>query len=58
MDHAEESRRSLFWSYVLVALAAFLVGMALGQLGAVREPGRSRIDWPAPTAPHPRSLQP
>jgi hypothetical protein len=44
-------------AYVLVALAAFLIGMALGQLGANRGPGHSRIDWPSPVA-RPRSLQP
>jgi hypothetical protein len=45
------------WAFVLVALAAFLVGMALGQLGAVRGPGSSRVEWPS-TPPHPRSLKP
>jgi hypothetical protein len=58
MEHAEKSPGGLFWSFVLVGLVAFVIGMALGQLGAVREPGPSRVDWPAPTTPHPRSLQP
>lgn len=49
--------RARFWAYVLVAVASFLAGMALGQLGAVRDAGRSRVDWPAPP-PHPRSIQP
>ena len=43
---------------VIVALAGLLVGMALGQLGANRDAGRSRIDWPAPKVPQPRSLGP
>jgi hypothetical protein len=50
------SRRS--WLLALVALAAFLAGLAVGQLGAVREPGRSRADWPKPEPPHPRTLSP
>jgi len=56
----QEIERSRYWAYALVALAGLLAGMALGQLGAVREPGRSRVEWPAPTPPppHPRSLQP
>jgi|HubBroStandDraft_5_1064220.scaffolds.fasta_scaffold431241_2 hypothetical protein len=58
MDHAQKPENAWFWPYVLVALVAFVIGVALGQLGAVREPGPSRVDWPAPTTPHPRSLQP
>jgi len=54
---AEQEHRHL-WGYVLVALAAFLVGLALGQLGAVRAPGPSRAAWPSPTPAHPRSLNP
>jgi hypothetical protein len=56
----QQIERPRFWAYVLVALAGLLLGMAMGQLGAVRVPGRSRVDWPAPapTPPHPRSLQP
>jgi hypothetical protein len=50
----EHSRPSVL---AFVALAIFLAGMALGQLEANRESGRSRVDWPAPV-PHPRSLQP
>jgi hypothetical protein len=53
-----EEERSRSWAYLLVALASFLAGMAMGQLGAMHEAGRSRIDWPAPAVPHPRSLQP
>jgi hypothetical protein len=48
--------RSRFAVLVLVALAAFLAGVAAGQLGAVRETGHTRIEWPSP--PHPRSLEP
>jgi hypothetical protein len=51
-----EVERSKFAVFILVALAAFVVGMAAGQAGACRNPGRSRIEWPAP--PHPRTLQP
>jgi hypothetical protein len=53
-----EDERSRAWAYLLVAVAGFLLGMAMGQLGAMREPGRSRIEWPAQTPPHPRALQP
>ena len=55
---AQEIDRPRFWAYAFVALAGLLAGLALGQLGAVREPGRSRVDWPAQTVPHPRSIQP
>jgi hypothetical protein len=56
MDREFESRR--LWSYAMIALAGLLVGMALGQLGANRDAGRSRIEWPAPRPPQPRSLGP
>jgi len=49
--------RIRFWTLVLVALASFVAGLALGQIGAVRDPGRSRASWPAPP-PHPRTLTP
>lgn len=35
-----------FWSYVLIAVAALLAGLILGQLGRDTPPGGSRIDWP------------
>jgi hypothetical protein len=54
----QDNKGTCSWGYAIVALAAFLIGMALGQLGAVREAGPSRIPWPAPTVAHPRSLQP
>ena len=41
--------------FILVAAAAFLAGLLLGQAGAVHPHGHSRIEWPAP---HPRSLEP
>jgi|HubBroStandDraft_1064217.scaffolds.fasta_scaffold77265_3 hypothetical protein len=53
-----EDERSRSWAYLLVALAGFIAGMALGQLGAMREAGRSRIEWPSTTVAHPRTLQP
>jgi hypothetical protein len=56
MDQEFESRR--LWSYAIVALAGLLIGMALGQLGAPSDPGRSRIEWPSPKPPQPRSLGP
>jgi hypothetical protein len=55
---APEQHRPAAWSYATVALVAFLIGMALGQLGAVRGALGSRISWPAPAVLHPRSLQP
>lgn len=55
---AQEVERSRYWAYLLVAILGLLAGMALGQLGAVRDPGRSRVGWPSPTPAHPRSLQP
>jgi hypothetical protein len=58
MRMAQEIDRSRFWAYAFVALAGLLAGMALGQLGAVREPGRSRVGWPAATPPQPRTQQP
>ena len=53
-----EDEHSRYWTYLLVALAAFIAGLALGQLSATRGVGGSRIHWPAPSVPHPRSLQP
>jgi hypothetical protein len=56
MDRTEKPSRR--WAFTLVALAAFIAGMALGQLGAVRDVGRSRIAWPDTPQPQSRSLQP
>lgn len=50
--------RPRLWSYVLVALASLLAGMALAQIGADRQEGASRIDWPDRRPPHPRTLSP
>jgi hypothetical protein len=55
-DQEFESRR--LWAYAIVALAGLLIGMALGQLGASRDAARSRIEWPSPKPPQPRSLGP
>jgi hypothetical protein len=58
MDQELDRRRA--WSYVFVAVAGLLAGLALGQLATVREPGPSRAAWPipAPTPAHPLSLEP
>ena len=56
MDHEIESRR--LWAYAIIALTGLLIGMALGQLGAARDASRSRIEWPTPKPPQPRSLGP
>lgn len=53
-----DAERSRFWSYVVIGLVAFIAGMALGQIASSRGPGGSRIEWPAPPPPHPRSLSP
>jgi hypothetical protein len=44
--------------YVLVAMAAFIAGLVLSHLSAERHEGASRIQWPAPVVPHPRTLPP
>jgi hypothetical protein len=49
-----DAERTRLCAYVVVALAAFLAGVALGQLGVSRKSAPSRIEWPQ--APHPRSL--
>ncbi len=56
MVQETESRRP--WAFVLIALGGFIVGLVVGQSAAVRCPGRSRVEWPAPALPHPRSLEP
>ncbi len=53
-----EDEHSRSWTYLLVAIIAFMVGLALGQLAASRGLGGSRVHWPTPAVPHPRSLQP
>ena len=44
-------------AYLLVALASFITGLVFGQLGGESH-GISRINWPAQTVPHPRTLNP
>jgi len=46
------------WACLLMALAGFIVGLAIGQLSCARSPGHSRIEWPAQaiTVPAPRHL--
>ena len=59
MPMVQEIDRPRFLPYLLVALAAFLLGMALGRRSApcaTRGPPES--PWPAANPPHPRSLQP
>ena len=45
-----------FYTYVLVALVALTVGLIVGQLAAEFRMAHSRIQWPAPVLPHPRTL--
>jgi hypothetical protein len=56
MPHGPDRLR--LWAYVLVATAGLLAGMALGQIAGARRADASRVQWPAPPAPHPRSLNP
>ena len=56
MPHALDRIR--IWTHVLVAIAGLLAGMALGQLAGARQADASRVQWPAPPAPRPRSLSP
>ena len=56
MPHALDRLR--LWPYVFVALAGLLAGLALGQLAGGRPAEASRVQWPAPPVPHPRSLTP
>ena len=45
-----------FYTYVLVALVALTVGLIIGQLTVEYRIAHSRIQWPAPELPHPRTL--
>jgi len=38
--------RARYWAYVLIAIAALLTGIILGELGRDAPAGGSRIDWP------------
>jgi len=58
MRRAADPGQGRPWALVLVALAAFLAGLAVGHLGADRGPGRSRVEWPGAKPPRPRSLGP
>jgi hypothetical protein len=58
MRGAAKAGRSRPWALALVALAAFLAGLAVGHLGADRGPGRPRAHGPGPGPAHPRSLSP
>jgi hypothetical protein len=46
------------WFCLWAGLIGLIVGLILGQVGAGLHPGHSRIPWPAPVVPHPRSLPP
>ena len=45
------------WAYVLVAIAGFISGMAMGRLGFIRDTGSSQAAPPSRPS-NPRSLQP
>ena len=47
-----------FYRYVLVGLIGLSLGLVLGQLAAEHLRIHSRIPWPAPALPHPRTLPP
>ena len=51
----QENDRLRSFAYVLVALAALLTGVVLGQLIGPPERG-SRADWPEPAMPRPRKI--
>jgi len=54
MDGAQN--RSMAWSYMLAALAGFVLGLAAAQWNSGYEPGHSRVAWPE--TPHPRRIGP
>ena len=43
-----EHDRARYWAYVLIAIAALVAGIILGQAGSEPSAGGSRIDWPHP----------
>jgi len=58
MKTLNDERRPLYaGSYLVVVVAAFLLGLILGVLSSPR-PGGSRVGWPPPPPPNPRSLNP
>jgi hypothetical protein len=55
---AAESGHHRLWMLALVALAAFLAGLLVGRMAALRGTGDAGAE-PAPApVPHPRSLNP
>jgi hypothetical protein len=53
----QEEGRS-WGTYVLVGLIGLSAGLAFGQIVAEHRTLDSRIAWPAPALPHPRTLPP
>ena len=55
-----EEDRLRYVAYVVIAMAALIVGLILGRLSGPITLHDSRIAWPSPDSilPHPRSLQP
>jgi hypothetical protein len=49
--------RSLF-TYVLVGIVGLVIGLIVGQIAAEHRSVDSRIQWPEPVLPHPRTLPP
>ena len=52
-----DSDRPQVAAYYIIAIVALVVGMMIGSLGRGTS-GGSRIDWPKPSVPHPRSISP
>jgi hypothetical protein len=52
-----DAGRSLY-AYVLAGLIGLSAGLIIGQLAAEHRGTPSRIQWPAPVLPHPRTLPP
>jgi hypothetical protein len=58
MQIALDSSHQRLWAHILLALLAFLTGLVIGRIGAMRGGSRSG-DGPAPMpVPHPRTLGP
>jgi hypothetical protein len=45
-------------TYLVAGLIGLSIGLILGQIAAEHRTSHSRIQWPEPTLPHPRSLPP
>jgi hypothetical protein len=54
---AREDSRA-FYPCVLAGLIGLSLGLVLGQIVAAHRSADSRIQWPAPAIPHPRTLPP